>query len=96
MPKKDVEKFLEAKELVLENLEVLESWISQYEDSHIDPDYALYNEIEILMDQTQVCRSYLDLDEIIIKCREVEQNIDVWLSNHGQTQMELSWPAMER
>lgn len=92
---KSVKEFLKAKELVIENLETLQFRISNYEDQGmIDEGSTLYNEAISIIDQTELCHSFAELDEMIIKGKEVEHNIDTWVSLHGGSTYELTWPVI--
>jgi hypothetical protein len=91
MPTPD--EFLLAKEEVMDNLETLQMRISSCQDQGmLDPSSSLYNEAVILFEDAEAIETAGELEEIIVKAKEMEHNIDTWISLHGGSTMELHWP----
>ena len=85
--------FLEVKEQINENLEILHIRISDYTDQGMmDEDFALYNQIASLLEELDDCHSFEELVEIVIKGKQIEHDIDSWFAMHGGTTIELTWP----
>lgn len=94
MQEKEREQFQAIKELIVENLESLETWIDRYEEIRIDPSGIYYQELETLIQGVDDCKSYEELEAVILQGKSIEHNLDVKLSQQGITQMELSWPEI--
>jgi len=85
--------FLEAKDTILENLEVLRtSLIFCVDEGMIDREDVLYNELLGLIDDVSVGKNWDEMEELIAKAKILEQDIAAWLSLHGKTSVSLPWP----
>lgn len=93
MAKEDSDDFLHAKEQVMDNLDTVLTRISQCEDQGmLDPGSSLYNEVLMIMDDVEIVHTFEELEEAIIKGKEIEHNVDAWLALHGGNTLELDWP----
>ncbi|MBS0625431.1 MAG: hypothetical protein JSS32_05215 [Verrucomicrobia bacterium] len=87
--------FLAAKEDVMENLEAIQVWINQsVSQGMVDMDDTYYNELLGLMDDTVVMETWPEVEEIILKAKVLETDVDAWLSMHGITTVSLTWPSI--
>jgi hypothetical protein len=89
------QKFLALKNQTLDNLEVLRTRVDFcIEQGMLDTESFLYNEVITLIDDVGVIHTYPELSEIIVRAKEIENNIDVWLVNKGFSNISLNWPAL--
>lgn len=85
--------FLEAKETVAENLEAIRlSLIRCVDEGMIDLEDVLYNESLALIDDVLIVKNWDEMDELIAKGKELEQEVAAWLSMHGRTSISFPWP----
>ncbi len=88
--------FSEQKALVIANLETLQAQVIECQNIGMeDPGDSLYNHLSDLLDVTEGCSSFEELEELMEIAKQIEHNLDSWLSVHGTNSMELSWPDLK-
>jgi hypothetical protein len=90
------EKFLEKREEVLNNLDVLMFNLEKCEDAGmIDLDSEIYNKIDELIEEVNSIDTLEELEELVSQGKGIESKIDMWLNTQGETTIGLSWPLFE-
>lgn len=85
--------FLESRGDVVENLEAIRLNLTRcVDEGMLDLEDAYYNEISTLIDETGLCESWDDLEEVIDRAKILEVDIATWLAGHGQNSISLPWP----
>lgn len=93
MKDKEIEKFLQVKEDVLNRLEDIRFGIIECEDKGMeDLDSVLYNEMLNLIQEAETIDNYEELSMIIIRAQAIEKNIDTWIANQGGDTLNINWP----
>jgi hypothetical protein len=87
--------FHEIKEKILKNLFILQSTFSRCQDSGLaDEKSVLYNKIYELIDKVKNSQQFGDLSVLVMEARDLEQNLEFWISSNGGLSMELAWPII--
>lgn len=85
--------FIQAKDIVHENLEVIRmSLVTCVDEGMIDLEDSLYNQVLGLFEDTFILRTWEEMDELIERAKILEQDIAAWLSMHGRSSYSLPWP----
>ena len=85
----------QAKDLALENLEAIRmSLIRCVDEGMMDLEDTLHNEVLGLMDELDVLESWPEMEELIIRSKTIEHDIEAWLAMHGRTSISLVWPQI--
>ena len=85
--------FLQAKDVVFENLEAIRlSLIRCVDEGMIDMEDTLYNEVLGLIDEADIVKNWGEMEELIARSKTLEQDIAAWLAMHGRTSLSLPWP----
>lgn len=86
-------KFLEAKDLVIENLDAIQlSLIRCVEEGMIDLEDFYYNEVLALIEEAAIVSGWDELLEVVAKGKTLEIDIAAWLAHQGRTTLSLPWP----
>ncbi len=86
--------FIQAKEAVLDNLDILQTNLETcVNQGMLDADSEYYNELLNLVEDATIVDSWDELTEIITLAKTLETDIDAWLSIHGRTSISLDWPS---
>ena len=89
------EKFLEAKEDILNSLANIEISVSQLEEQHILNDSSeFYNQIDELIENAKVLNNPSELDMVIDRAKVLEKKLDVFLAENGISSIEINWPDL--
>lgn len=89
----DEEKFLEAREDVLNNIGILQINLEKcLEVGMEDPGDGLYNSIDNLINHVKNVSSWDMLKEAIEQAKKIEMEIDRFLLMIGQSTVGLTWP----
>ena len=89
------EKFLEAKEDILNSLANIEISVSQLEEQNILNDSSeFYNQIDDLIENAKVLNNPSELDMVIDRAKVLEKKLDVFLAEKGVSSMEINWPDL--
>ena len=87
-------KLIDFKEDILNNIEILRyNYERSIEANMKDPESALYNKIENIIERTNSANSYRALEKTISVAKTIEMQIDNWLISIGQSTISLSWPS---
>jgi hypothetical protein len=90
--KKDPQ-FVQAIEDVIENLESLRMSLNRcVNEGMIDYESAFYNQINDLIDDAEIVKTWDELIEIITRAKTIEVDVDAWLSVRGSTTISMLWP----
>lgn len=93
MPDESKKRFDLAKETVIANFEQLLIRIDDCEEmGMVDREASFYNHTLDIKDLAESADNYEELKEAIVIGKEIETNIDVFLSQKGFTTKSLSWP----
>jgi uncharacterized protein YoxC len=85
--------FIRDKEKVEDNLESLKNTLDECVDAGmLDPGAEFHNELLALMDEVDLAKTYLELNEVIEKAKTLEDDVDAWLALKGRTTLSLEWP----
>jgi len=96
MSSEQYKSFMKAKDQVIDNLETLQVLLDDYtEEGLLDPESVIYNELLAILDEADLSEGNPELAEVIVRGKELEHNLDTWLSMHGGNSMELTWPKLE-
>jgi len=91
--KEDTQQFINDKAIIInlidELMERLEDAVALGMD---DENSVIYNDLNLLKDDTDAANSYFVLSEIVHHAKQVEKNIDTWLSSMGRVTGDLNWP----
>ncbi len=91
--KEDTQQFIDDKVIIInlidELMERLEDAIALGMD---DENSIIYNDLNLLKEDTDAAGSYFVLSEIVHHAKQVEKNIDTWLSSMGRVTGDLNWP----
>lgn len=88
--------FLEKKEEVLKNLDILHFNLEKCIDSGLtDTDSMIYNHIEDLVDEVDSIDSLEELEEFVFRAKTIESQINNWLVTFGESTISLSWPTFK-
>lgn len=91
--KEDTQQFIDDKELTIELIDELMSRLEECLGLGMaDENSVIYNELLLLKEDIDVVDSYLVLSEIIHHAKQIEKNIDTWLSAMGRITQDLMWP----
>jgi len=90
------EKFLEAKEDILNNLANLELVVSKLEDQEIliDDSSEFYNQIDDLINNAKTLNTPSELEMVIERAKTFEIKLDVFLAENGISSTEIIWPDL--
>lgn len=81
-------------------MDLIDSLVEMLEESIFagmsDENSILYNEINDLIEEANSCDSYLVLSEIVHRAKQIEHNLESWLSNYGKMTQELNWPDLSK
>jgi len=92
-----IEKFVAAREEVLNNLSTIQMTIEECtEDGMSDPNSRLYNQVIDLISQAQTAKDVSELDLAITKGKDIEAMVDEWLAEQGTSSYELTWPDLSK
>lgn len=90
--KKDPQ-FVQAQNDVLDNLDVIETALDQcVDEGMLDPDSEYHNKLEDLLDAARIAKTWEELMAVVSAAKTFEEDVDTWLSFHGRSTIELSWP----
>jgi len=82
-----------AKNDVTDNLNAIQLNLTRcVSEGMLDYQDAYYNELSDLIDETDLCKSWDELIEVITKGKTLEIDVAAWLSGHGQNSISLPWP----
>lgn len=88
-------KFIEDKEEVLDNLEILNEWLDACIDGGMhDIDATVHNQILDLIDDTQIATRAAEIEEVIAQAKTIEVDLEAWLAQKGRTTLSLAWPRL--
>jgi len=91
--KEETQQFIDDKvkiiDLIDELMDRLEDAVSLGMD---DENSVIYNDLNLLKQDTDAANSYYILSEIIHHAKQLEKNIDTWLSTMGRVTSDLDWP----
>lgn len=89
----DKKTFKSIKHKILSNLDTLRIAVKDCEDmGMLDIESSLYNQADDLYNQASVSMDMGELEIIYIKAKDIEVNLDLWLSSIGKSTTALSWP----
>jgi len=91
--KEDTQQFIDDKVKIINLIDEL---VERLEDAVAlgmnDEKSIIYNDLSLLKDDTDAADSYFILSEIVHHAKQIEQNIDTWLSSMGRVTGDLNWP----
>lgn len=70
--------------------------IESVNEGMIDEDDDFYNEINSLLDEADLVKTYPELAEVVTKAKILETDIDTWLSLKRRESLSLSWPKIPK
>ncbi len=87
-------KFTSDRNSVIDNLDAIRAVLSECIDKGLlDEDDHFYNEINDLIEQAELSKTYPELSEVISRAQTIETDIDAWLSLKGLATLSLTWPS---
>lgn len=93
----DTHQFILYKEQLIDTLGTLQDLIVSCEDQGmLDPNSTQYNELLVILEEANYASTLEELDEVITKGKELEYNMESWLSRHGGSTFELDWPNIKK
>lgn len=91
--KEDTQQFIDDK---VEIINLIDELMSRLEDAVAlgmsDDNSVIYNGLLLLKDDTDAANSYYILSEVVHHAKQIEKNIDTWLSSMGRVTEDLNWP----
>ena len=81
------------RDLVIDNLEILQISLSELERIGFrDEDEVTYNQLGSLIEAADNVSNLDEMDEVLTHARVIEKQIDFWLNTHNLDSKSLSWP----
>jgi len=82
------------RESILENLRILQTRLENATDEGmLDVNDYYYNELSDFIDETNLAKTWEELEEVIYKAKTIETDVDTWISHRGYTTIGLEWPS---
>lgn len=89
--------FRHHKNQVMDSIDALKDMLDESISAGMsDVESSLYNEINDLIEEADASGSYLELSEIIHRAKQIEHNLESWLSSYGKMTQDLDWPDLSK
>jgi hypothetical protein len=87
--------FINKRESVLDSLQTLKTSLLEAIDlGYEDIEDELYNKLLELVDMASDAENIEDLSNVISIAKNIETNLDTFLSSKGVSNLEISWPSI--
>lgn len=87
--------FINKREAVLDSLQTLKTSLLEAIDlGYDDIEDELYNKLLELVDMASDAENIEDLSNVITIAKNIETNLDAFLSTKGVSNLEITWPSI--
>ena len=87
--------FVRDKKDTIINIEAIQVTLNEcVNEGMLDEGGQFYNELIELLDEARMIKTYPELAEVITKAKNLETDIDAWLSMKRRETLSIAWPKI--